>query len=290
MNKPRGLGRGLDVLLPGGHGRPPPKSSPAPTPDLKNFECALERIVPNRKQPRREFAQDPLEELAASIREHGLIEPLVVRRIAGEDKFEIVAGERRWRASQKAGLREVPVVVRDFNDKEAFEVALIENVQREDLNPIEFAEALKRLLDDFGHTQESLVAVVGKERTTITNALRLLRLPEAVRTMVIRGTLTEGHARALLGAPDEKSLQRLAEVTIRKKLSVRQVEAEVRALKRDGAGNTNPKKSTSVKDLEQRLSRKLGTRCEVRDRAGKGEIVIKYANLDELDRLLDGLL
>ncbi len=290
MNKPRGLGRGLDVLLPGGHGRPPPKGSPAPTNDLKNFDCALERIVPNRKQPRREFDAEALSELAESIRQHGLIEPLVVRRIAGGDQFEIVAGERRWRASQKAGLREVPVVVREFDDKEAFEVALIENVQREDLNPIEFAEALKRLIDDFGHTQESLVGVVGKERTTITNALRLLRLPETVRTMVIRGSLSEGHARALLGAPDEKSLQRLAELALRKKLSVRQVEAEVRALKREGPGKTNPKKSASVKDLEQRLSRRLGTRCELRDRDGKGEVVIRYANLDELDRLLDVLL
>jgi ParB family chromosome partitioning protein len=252
------------------------------------FECALERIVPNRTQPRQDFDEARLEELAASIRVHGLIEPLVVRRIGNDDKFEIVAGERRWRASQRAGLRDVPVVLKDLDDKHAFEIALIENIQREDLNPIEFAEALRRLLEEHGHTQESLVAVVGKERTTISNALRLLKLPENVRRMVITGSLSEGHARALLGAPDEPSIQRLAEIAVRKKLSVRQVEAEVRNLKRDSG--SKPKKSAGVKDLEQRLSRKLSTRCELRDRAGKGELVIHYANLDELDRILEQLL
>lgn len=288
MSKPRGLGRGLDVLLPG-RAAPPPLGAPTTLGDLKSFECALERIVPNKRQPRQDFDETALEELAASIRQHGLIEPLVVRRLRGEDKFEIIAGERRWRASQRAGLREVTVVVRQIDDKHAFEVALIENVQREDLNPIEFAEALKRLVDEHGHTQESLVSVVGKERTTITNALRLLRLPEAVRKHVIEGRLSEGHARALLGAPDDAAMIRLAELAIRKKLSVRQVESEVRALKQErpeGGG----KKSAGVKDLELRLSRKLSTRCELRDRNGKGEVVIRYANLDELDRILEQLL
>ncbi len=288
MNKPRGLGRGLDVLLPAGRTRPPPSQSAAPTTDLRHFECALERIVPNRAQPRQHFDATALEELTQSIKEHGLIEPLVVRRVGGEDKYEIVAGERRWRAAQRAGLREVPVIVKDWDDKHAFEIALIENVQREDLNPIEFAEALRRLVDDYGHTQESLVTVVGKERTTIANALRLLRLPEHVRNLVIGGSLSEGHARALLGASDERTIIQLAELAVRKKLSVRQVEAEVRA--RRGGDKNKPKKSTSTKDLEQRLSRKLGTRCELRDKDGKGELVIRYADLDELDRLLDILL
>jgi ParB family chromosome partitioning protein len=290
MNKPRGLGRGLDVLLPSGRSRPPPISSQEPARELSTFECALERIQPNRTQPRQEFDERALEELTESIRQHGLIEPLVVRRIEGNDRFEIVAGERRWRASQRAGLREVPVVVKVLDDKHAFEIALIENVQREDLNPIEFAHALRRLVDDHGHTQESLVTVVGKERTTIANALRLLRLPETVRTLVIKGTLSEGHARALLGAPDEKAIAMLAELCVRKKLSVRQIEAEVRALKGRDDGPGASKKSAGVKDLEQRLSRKLATRCELRDRAGKGEIVIRYADLDELDRLLEQLL
>jgi ParB family transcriptional regulator, chromosome partitioning protein len=293
MNKPRGLGRGLDVLLPAGR---PASAAPQqqhlperPQAHPTIFECALERIVPNRSQPRQDFDEERLEELAQSIRTHGLIEPIVVRRLGNEDRFEIVAGERRWRASQRAGLREVPVVVKDLDEAHAFEIALIENVQREDLNPIDFAEALRRLIEEYGHTQESLVSVVGKERTTITNALRLLRLPDSIRRMVVTGMLTEGHARALLGAPDEPAMLRLAELTVRKKLSVRQVEAEVKALKNADAGKTT-KKSAGIKDLEQRLSRKFSSRCELRDRDGKGEVAIRYANLDELDRILELLL
>jgi ParB family transcriptional regulator, chromosome partitioning protein len=288
VNRPRGLGRGLDVLLPG-RSSAPPLGAETSAKEQRVFECALERIVPNRKQPRQDFDEARLEELTQSIRQHGLIEPIVVRRIGNDDKFEIVAGERRWRASQRAGLREVPVVLKDLDDKHAFEIALIENIQREDLNAIEFAEALRRLIDEHSHTQESLVAVVGKERTTISNALRLLKLPESVRRMVIGGSLSEGHARAMLGAPDDAAILRLAEIVVRKKLSVRQTEAEVRNLKRDEP-DAKPKKSVGVKDLEQRLSRKLSTRCELRDRAGKGELMIHYANLDELDRILELLL
>lgn len=286
--KPRGLGRGLDALL----GAPPAAAAP-PSPASANgradvFNCAVEKIVPNRGQPRRHFDEAALEELAQSIREHGLIEALVVRRIGGEDRFEIVAGERRWRASQRAGLREVMVIVKDLDDKKAFEVALIENVQREDLNPIEFAEALRVLLDDHGHTQESLAQAVGKDRTTISNALRLLRLPEAVRKLVVHGELSEGHARAILGAPDDKAMLRIAELAVKKKLSVRQTEAEIRALREPG--KNKPGKSASTKDLELRLARKLGARCDVKDRDGKGELVIHYADLDELDRILDLIL
>jgi ParB family chromosome partitioning protein len=290
MNKPRGLGRGLDVLLPTNRPAPAPPAAPERSAAHPNiFECALERIVPNRSQPRQDFDEARLEELAESIRVHGLIEPLVVRRIGGQDKFEIVAGERRWRASQRAGLREVPVVVRDLDERHAFEIAIIENIQREDLNPIEFAEALRRLIEEYGHTQESLVSVVGKERTTITNALRLLKLPDAIRRMVVGSILSEGHARAILGAPDEPAMLRLAELAVRKKLSVRQVEAEVKALKSANGGKP-AKKSAGIKDIEQRLSRKLGTRCELRDRDGKGEVAIRYADLDELDRILELLL
>ncbi len=288
MNKPRGLGRGLDALLPGGS-KPPPTSAPASAPPRGDvFKCALERIVPNRGQPRRHFDEQALEELAQSIREHGLIEPLVVRRIGGQDKFEIVAGERRWRASQRAGLREVMVVVREIDDKEAFEIALIENVQREDLNPIEFAEALRTLIDDHQHTQESLAQVVGKDRSTVTNALRLLKLPEAVRKHVITGELSEGHARAILGAPNERSMARIAELAIAKKLSVRQTEAEIRSLRQPPKDKSS--KPASTKDLELRLARKLGARCEVKDREGKGQVVIHYGDLDELDRILDVIL
>jgi ParB family transcriptional regulator, chromosome partitioning protein len=291
MNKPRGLGRGLDVLLP--TAKPPPAASTAPLtgqatsyPDA--FMCALERLVPNRGQPRKDFNEQALEELAASIRLNGLIEPIVVRRIGSQDKFEIVAGERRWRACQRAGLREALVVVKQLDDKKAYEIALIENVQREDLNPIEFAAALRKLIDDYGHSQESLADAVGKDRTTITNALRLLKLPARVLELITQGGLTEGHGRALLGAHDEKAMVHLAELAVRKKMSVRQVEAEVRNLKSDAP--KSKQKTPSIRDLEARLARKLGSRCEVRDKDGKGQLRIHYTNLDELDRILDVLL
>jgi ParB family transcriptional regulator, chromosome partitioning protein len=289
VNKPRGLGRGLDVLLPSSRVAAPaaPQAS-GPASGTQAFLCPLERIVPNRGQPRKDFDETALGELAASIKEHGLIEPLVVRRIA-DDRFELIAGERRWRASQRAGLRDVFVVVKDVDDKKAYELALIENVQREDLNAIEFAGALRKLIDDYGHTQETLAVAVGKDRSTITNALRLLKLPARVCELVVKGELSEGHARALLGLPDDRSMIALGELAARKKFSVRQVEAEVRRL-REAKPDAKPAKSVSVKDLELRLARKLGTRCEVKDRDGKGELVIRYSNLDDLDRILEFLL
>jgi ParB family chromosome partitioning protein len=302
----RGLGRGLDALLPlrpapapaapppeqrSGAERPPPSYG-----DNNVFSCPLDKIVPNRGQPRQHFDAEKIEELAQSLREHGLLEPLVVRRRPGTDTFEIVAGERRWRAAQKANLREVLVVVRDVSAKDAYELALIENVQREDLDAIEFAEALDRLLKEHGHTQESLAKRVGKDRSTIANALRLLRLPANVRAQVVNGELSEGHARALLGAPDDATLAALAEKVVRGKLSVRQTEELVRAAKagkaakKPGAAAEGSSKSASVRDLESRLARRLGTKVEVKDREGKGELVVRYTSLDELDRILDIIL
>ena len=284
---PRGLGRGLDVLLPT---RKEPVSSSGQGYGKGNvFECPIEKIVPQKGQPRQHFDKEKLEELAQSLREHGLLEPLVVRRRG--DEYELIAGERRWRAAQRAGMREVLVVVRDVSAKDAFELALIENIQREDLNPVEFAEAMQRLIEEHGYTQETLADRVGKDRSTIANALRLLKLPEKVRKLVIAGELSEGHARALLGAKDEQTLNALAEKVASGRLSVRQTEALVRAAKpSNGAGGKPKGKSPAVKDLEARLTRKLGTRCEVRDRDGKGEIVVAYSSLDELDRLLEALL
>jgi ParB family chromosome partitioning protein len=288
----RGLGRGLDALL-------PVKSTPAPARgapsygDGNVFTCAIDKIVPQKGQPRQHIDSEKLDELAESIRQHGVIEPLVVRRRPGHDDFEIIAGERRWRAAQKAGLHEVMVVVREVSAHEAYELALIENVQREDLDPIEFAEALSRLLEEHGYTQETLAGRLGKDRSTITNALRLLKLPRRVREQVIRGELSEGHARALLGAPDDTTLETLADKVLRGKLNVRQTEALVRAAKREPGGNERPEraqKTAAVRDLETRLERKLGTKCEVRDRDGAGEILVRYGSLDELDRILEILL
>lgn len=290
--RPRGLGRGLDALLPARMPSSPSKSSGERYERGDVFSCALEKLVPQQGQPRQHFRQEALEELAASIREHGLLEPLVVRRVPGKDQFEIIAGERRWRASQRAGLREVLVVVHDVSPAAAFELALIENIQREDLDPIEFAEALDRLVREGGYTQESVAQRVGKDRSTVANALRLLKLPPEVRHQVVEGQLSEGHARALLGAPDVRTIQRLAEKVVRGHLSVRQTEALVRSERVVAAGNARApaSKSASVRDLEQRLARKLGARCEVRDSNGKGQIVVRYGSLDELDRLLELLL
>ena len=296
--KKRALGRGLDALLPAA--TPPPRpgaSGPSAYAEGGVFSCAVERIVPQAGQPRQHFDESELSELEASIREHGLIEPLVVRRLAApsgrthEDRFELIAGERRWRAAQRAGLTELLVVVKDVSPRAAFELALVENLQRADLNPIEVAEAYDRLIREHGYSHESLATRMGRERSTVTNALRLLKLPATVRSLVIARELTEGHARALLGAPDDKSLVEIADKTTRGRLPVRKVEELVRAArKRREGGEKRPAaadaKSPAVRDLEARLARRLGTRVEVRDEGGTGELSIRYGSLDELDRIL----
>jgi len=289
--KRRALGRGLDALLPAAQGAAPGYGEKAV------FQCAIEKLVPQKGQPRQRFDEARLEELAQSIREHGLVQPIVVRRAAREsgtdERFEIVAGERRWRAAQKAGLRDVLVVVKDVSPKEAFELAILENVQREDLNPVELAEALDRLVKEHGYTQEAIAARIGKDRTTVANSMRLLKLPPRVRQKVVEGELSEGHARALLGVGDTAKLEVIADRVLRGKLSVRATEALVRetvAKKKGAAPQKTADKSSSVRDLENRLARALGTKVELRDQGNKGELVIPYADLDALDRLLGRLL
>ncbi len=286
----RGLGRGLDALLPAKAPAPKTTGKPESYGTGNVFKCAVEKIVPQKGQPRQHFDSTALDELAQSIREHGLIEPLVVRRMPGADTFELIAGERRWRASQRAGLHEVLVVVRDVSAKDAFELALIENIQREDLDPIEFAEALDRLLKEHDYTQETLATRLGKDRSTIANGLRLLKLPVEVRQLVVGGELSEGHGRALLGAKDPTKILELTQKVLRGHLSVRQTEALAREHRPSagakGKGGATAK-TPAIKDLELRLTRRLGTRCEVRDRDGKGEVVVSYGSLDELDRLLE---
>ncbi len=287
--KHRALGRGLDALL---------SDAPLlPTGKEQAFNCPIERIVPQTDQPRRHFDDQKLDELAQSIREHGVLEPLVVRRAPNDgsgggatDRYQIIAGERRWRAAQRAGLRELLVVVKDVSPSSAFELALIENVQREDLNPLELAEALERLVREHGYTQEALASRIGKDRATIANSLRLLKLPARVRQMVIEGTLSEGHARALLGANDPKTIEALADKVVRGGLSVRETEKLVRGNKKGQPKGNDGKKSASVRDLEARLARHLGARVEITDDSGKGDITISYGSLDELDRILDHIL
>jgi ParB family transcriptional regulator, chromosome partitioning protein len=285
----RALGRGLDALLPA-------TPSAGSGGDRSAFICPVEKIGPQAGQPRQYFDEQELAELASSIKEHGLIEPLIVRRTQpGADRYELIAGERRWRAAQRAGLKEVLVVVKDVSPKEAFELALVENVQRADLNPIEIAEAFDRLLKEHGYTQQTLADRVGKDRATVTNALRLLKLPPRIRSMVISRELTEGHARALLGAPTDKAMADIADKTVRSKLPVRKVEQLVRSAKAREGGEANggggkesgpAAVSPAIRDLQSRLMRRLGTKVEVRDEGGRGELLIAYGSLDELDRVL----
>ena len=274
------LGRGLGALIPGG--------SPAERKGVMNL--GIEEIRPNRAQPRRHFDEAHIEELAESIRSKGVLLPLIVRRVS--EGYVLVAGERRWRAAQKAGLRELPAMVREVTEKEAFEIALIENIQREDLNPVEEAEAYKRLIEEHGLTQEELAARVGKDRSTVANALRLLRLPEAIKQAIVAGQLSMGHARALLAIADEGDLRKAAARVMAENLSVRAAEALVQRLKskrlpretRDGHGGTQ------VRHLVEKLQRKLGARVELKDKGGRGTLEIRYGSLQELDRVLAAIL
>jgi len=274
------LGRGLGALIPGG--------SPAERRGV--ISLGIEEIRPDRAQPRRHFDETDIAELAESIRAKGVLLPLIVRRDGGG--YVLVAGERRWRAAQKAGLRELPVMVRDVSDKEAFEIALIENIQREDLNPVEEAEAYKRLIEEHGLTQEELAARVGKERSTVANALRLLRLPDAIKEAIVDGRLSMGHARALLAIPEETDLRRAADNVIAAGLSVRAVEALVQRLKsrRSPKQKREGHSGVQVRHLVEKLQRKLGTKVELRDKGGSGTLEIRYGSLQELDRVLEAIL
>lgn len=278
----RRLGRGLDGMLPAA----PTK---AQTQKAQGFEAPIEDVYPSRDQPRSRFDDATLDELAASIRELGVLEPILVRtRVNGG--YEIIAGERRWRAAQRAELREVPVFVRELGTAEAFEAALVENLQREDLNPVETARAFARLVDDHGHSQETVARRVGKDRSTIANALRLLKLPSTVLDLLEEGGLSEGHGRTLLGASSTAAMKRLAKRAVKDGWSVRETERRVRADARGESGQRKPKeKSPNVRDLERKLSQSLGSPVSVEDRKGKGKLVVTYSSYDELDRLIEHL-
>jgi ParB family chromosome partitioning protein len=257
----------------------------SPAPGRSLLLLSIEMVERNPDQPRKRFDELQLEELAASIREHGVVEPILVRREG--TKYRIVAGERRWRAAQRAGLREVPAVVREASDREAFLLALVENLQRADLNAIEEAEAFEVLASDHGLTQEQIAGRVGKERSTVANALRLLKLPAEVRDAVRGGQLDMGHARALLGVDGAEAVRRLAARAIREQLSVRSLEALVRAHGRPAGKGKKPEESASTRDLVNRLQRRLGARCRVVARsAASGRLEIDYTSLEELDGIL----
>jgi ParB family chromosome partitioning protein len=294
--KRQALGRGLAALIPGAK---PPEAQPAPAaPPGRGGEglrtLAIEDVHPAPGQPRKQFDDARLDELAESIKAQGIIQPLVVRLRDGGG-YELIAGERRWRAAQRAGLHEVPAVVRDVAEKSAFEMALVENLQREDLNPIEEAQGFERLIDEFGYTQEALATRVGKDRSTVANSLRLLRLPAGVRGMVVEGRLSMGHARALLGLESADEIERLARRVVARELSVRQVELLVKREREgqrgDKAAPAPNRPSASARDLGERLSRALGTRVRVVESGpGKGQLEISYHSLDQLDAVLARLM
>jgi ParB family chromosome partitioning protein len=277
----RALGRGLSALIPQAGGVPV-------TGELKDkgvLRLAIESIRRDAGQPRKTFDEDRLKELAESIKVQGLIQPVLVRK-DGEG-YLLIAGERRWRAAQLAGLQEIPALVREVSEAQAFELALVENLQRSDLNPIEEAEGYRRLVDEFGLTQEQVSQRVGKDRTTVTNALRLLGLPDQVKQLVAEGTLSMGHARALLGLPRIPEMVDLAQRISEKRLSVREAERLVKARK-EGESSAPARKGPQHRALVEELQRLLGTKVRLTDRGeGKGTVEIDFFSYDDLDRLLE---
>lgn len=285
--KRRALGRGLDALLPSA---PPPTSS---SPNL--FYAKIEELHSNRTQPRSSFDDEKLNELAVSLKEVGMLEPILVRKLHHGEGYEIVAGERRWRAAQRAGIFEVPIFIRELSESEAFEAALVENLQREDLNPLEVARGFQRLIDEHSHNQDSIAKLLGKDRSTVANALRLLKLPESVIDHIATEQLSEGHGRALLSAGDQTTIEHLASEAISKGWSVRETERRARISSQNlKSPKTDSDKlsatSANVRDLEERLTRSLGTRVTLADRKGRGHLKITFSSYDELDRLLEVLL
>ncbi|MDX3909236.1 MAG: ParB/RepB/Spo0J family partition protein [Sphingobium sp.] len=288
--RPHGLGRGLSALL-GEAQEEPVASPPRSGSSIQSIEISM--IHPHPEQPRRQFDDGALQELADSIGKRGVIQPIIVR--PDGSNYQIVAGERRWRAAQRAQLHRIPAIVRDFDEAETLEIALIENIQREDLNPIEEAEAYRKLIGHFGHSQEALGRLVGKSRSHIANLMRLLDLPKAVQGAVMEQRLTMGHARALIGADQCESLARTIE---EKGLSVRETEALVRKSKSGGSeksSSTNARSKAGDKDpdiaaLEQHLADILGLKVEIsHSDQGGGLLTLRYSTLDQLDMLCQRL-
>lgn len=282
--KKRGLGRGLDALL-GGANVTTVHEHAAQTDERELQQLPLDIIQRGKYQPRRDIDPVTLDELAHSIRTQGVMQPIVVRSI-GSGRYEIIAGERRWRASQQAGLETIPALVRDVSDEAAIAMALIENIQREDLNPIEEAVALQRLQQEFQLTQQQVADAVGKSRVTISNLLRLIALPEEIKTLLSHGDLEMGHARALLGLPADQQVEGARHVVARG-LTVRQTEALVRQWLNSKDSKAAPKGDPDILRLEQRLAERLGSPVQIKHgEKGKGQLVIRYNSLDELQGVL----
>ncbi|MBM4132646.1 MAG: ParB/RepB/Spo0J family partition protein [Nitrospira sp.] len=278
----RALGKGLDALLPTGVAKPPAAGG-------ESQQVPVEQIIPNRYQPRTEFHEAELSQLAESLKLHGILQPLVVRR-KGDGFFELIAGERRLRAAKLAGLRLVPVTIRNSTDEQALVLALLENLQREDLNPMEAARAYQRMGKEFGFTQDSIAQQIGKDRSSVANIARLVNLPNEIQSLVESGKLSTGHAKVLLGLPKTESQLKLARHIVSAELSVRQAERLATSQPRTAKPKQQGRAARAYPDLEERLQRRLGTRVSIVKGRSGGQIQIDYFTPAELDRLVELLL
>jgi ParB family transcriptional regulator, chromosome partitioning protein len=282
MARKGGLGKGLDALIPGGENYQTESG-------ITNIP--IDRIVPNPRQPRTGMNQIDLEELAASIREHGVLQPIIISKGSQPEDYILIAGERRWRASKLAGLDFIPAIIREVSQQQQLELALIENVQRSDLGPLETAEAYRQLAEDFKLSHEEIAQRVGKNRTTITNSLRLLKLPQAALSALAEGRITEGHARSLLALPTVQAQLAALQTVLNQGLSVRQTEELIRKL--NGQRSAHPVKSTEspeIKDIEGRLCQRLGTKVSLTHGKKGGTVTIHYYSDEELDSLISQIL
>ena len=279
MNR-KALGKGIEALIPSFEKGTSEEEFTSGTLDL-----LIDEIVPNRFQPRTQFNDEGLEELENSIKEHGVLQPIIVQK--GQNSYELIVGERRWRASKKIGLKKIPAVVREATDAESLELALIENLNRQDLNPIEEADGYARLAKDFGLTQEKISQRMGKSRESVSNTMRLLKLPRKVKEDMISGRLTMGHGRALLGLKNEKDIETLRKKIVGQSLNVRETEAQVNHAQRNKGSSVRekPKKDIFIKKLAMELERKLGTKVEIAPSKKGGKVIIKYYSDDDLERI-----
>lgn len=277
------LGKGLGALIPEVEGAE----------ERRLFYCGIEEIRPHRSQPRKHFDESKLLELAETIKEKGILDPLMVRRI--DEGYELIAGERRWRAAQKAGLKEVPVIVREANDREVLEISLIENLQREDLNPVEEAEGFRDLIEKFDISHEEASRRVGKDRTTITNALRLLKLSSEIKNHLIQNRITAGHARALLSLESREKQKELCGLIIQKGFSVREAEAWAKRWSERLKRKAEPESKrgelqNQLQSLQDSLRQHLGTKVRIQQRGKKGKIEIQYYSPEDLERIVEAII
>lgn len=294
--KKRGLGKGLNELF-GEVQTTPAQNKYTEAPEKRalasgEMKVKISLVVPNASQPRKTFDKDALAELTASVKEYGVLDPLLVRKKG--DTYEIIAGERRWRAAQAAGLKEIPVICRDYTEKQAAEIAIIENLQREDLNAIEEAQAYQQLIDEYDLSQEDVANAVSKSRTTITNALRLLKLVPEIQQMLIDGILSAGHARALLALEDVELQKKLADMIVDSKMSVREAEKKAKAFNRKKTAKpSKPDENLDIfyKEYEEKLTGALGTKVHINRKDNKkGRIEIDYYSMSELERIVEKLV